>query len=62
MTYALQIASFRITRETTYMAIVLQIIIDNLREEKEKERLKKKNKHWEVKVLEWYSGNPVKVE
>jgi hypothetical protein len=62
MTYALQIASFRITRETTYMAIVLQIIIDNLREEKEKERLYKKNKHWEVKVLEWYSGNPVKVE
>jgi len=44
------------------MAIVLQIIIDNLREEKEKERLNKKNKHWEVKVLEWYSGNPVKVE
>jgi hypothetical protein len=62
MTYALQIASFRITRETTYMAIVLQRIIDNLREEKEKERLNKKNKHWEVKVLEWYSGNPVKVE
>lgn len=52
----------RISRETTYMAIVLQRIIDNLREEKEKERLNKKNKHWEVKVLEWYSGNPVKVE